>query len=407
MNRLTVLLTVVEIALLLNVGCNGGDSNSFGPVAPGNSPEITGTNIAQAQAGHTSLLGYYDIYLDIENQTAEVVANRTSEFTLNIVPFLNQMNDPPMGISFEGAFTYDDSNPGRTDVSVCFTWHHPFQALDQYKIYDFMGVVITNGTNYPGYPGLRRAKRGVDTYMTNADGYTRWFNPTEFTTDLIFGWTPGGIQNYKGNAHLNPYKYYAFELPFTGDLWEFLNGENNDGLFLDKDSPPGGRLMNLEFINPPTGKGLKFAYAAVCCWEEQGAGPYTPYHRKEVIACRATVTPDIYYTDFLNQGGNLILDIDLWAWDEQPSVVMVESTVLSAPVTITDPPIPGGDNYSTYHLDIPADALLGGTEGHEFWVIAESSGYNYVNIDGVASPPVSAPLAAYFRYPLFIADAPY
>ncbi|MCX6647057.1 MAG: hypothetical protein NTY09_11995, partial [bacterium] len=73
----------------------------------------------------------------------------------------------------------------------------------------------------------------------------------------------------------------------------------------------------------------------------------------------------------------------------------------------TDPGVVGGDNYSTYHIDIPKDVALTGTTGHEFWVVAESSGYNYINIPGVSAPPASSPLASFWRFPLFVASESY
>ncbi|MCX6645126.1 MAG: PKD domain-containing protein, partial [bacterium] len=73
----------------------------------------------------------------------------------------------------------------------------------------------------------------------------------------------------------------------------------------------------------------------------------------------------------------------------------------------TDPGVVGGDNYSTYHIDIPKDVALTGTTGHEFWVVAESSGYNYINVPGVSAPPASSPLASFWRFPLFVASGPY
>jgi hypothetical protein len=398
MNRWTVLFAAMLFSMIVAIGCSNG--NGVGPVAPVSSPDITGSINGQSQTAHTSLLGYYEVTFDPISQTMEAVADRTANYTINIVPFLNSM--PGSGISF-GSLVVNSSDPDVLKVTVNFEWHHPFPTIEQYKVYDFMGVIISNGDLSTKYKTLKVGKRLSNTYMVNADGYTRWFNPSEFTTTLIFGWAPGGIQNLPGNAKLNPYKYYAKGLAPTGNLWTFLNGtSNNDGVFQSE----AGRSMELEFPAAPAGDGLTFAYAAVCCWEEQGTGPYTPYHRPEAIACRATVTPNLYYVSSSNQGGNLIADIDIWSWDEQPSVVKVESTVLAASHD-TDPGIPGGDNYSTYHVDIPKDVTMSGTTGQEFWVVAESAGYNYVNVDGVAAPSSTTPLAAFWRFPLTIASEPF
>lgn len=60
----------------------------------------------------------------------------------------------------------------------------------------------------------------------------------------------GSNEFKKGDAHLNPYKYYAQGLGPDDDAWEFLaSSSNNDGLFQSAD----GRLMELEFPLPPRG----------------------------------------------------------------------------------------------------------------------------------------------------------
>jgi hypothetical protein len=267
-----------------------------------------------------------------------------------------------------------------------------------------MGVIISNGDATLNY-GVNVGQLGTDTYMTNADGYTRWFNPTEFTTELIFGYAPGGIQNLAGNALINPYKAYGSGLDPDGDLWEWLTGgSNNDGLW----ETGAGRYMDLEFPYTPDGEGLSFAYAAVLCWEEQYDGPYTPYHRQEPIACKAEVTDESIWCDGTNSGGNLTLDMDLWAWGGQPSHVRVESTVLSSVVDVTDPPTVGGDNYSTYHLDAPVDVPLSTSLGHEFWVIAECDNFDYSNgFEDDVVPHADGVLTAFFKFPLYVSPTPY
>ena len=398
MNRWTVLFAAIIFSLFVAIGCSGGGGS---PVAPSAGPEITSgsDNSGQIQHPNTSLLGYYDIYLDAGNQTMEVVEDRTASYTINIVPFLNQMTSPMYGISL-GAIDFDDSDPGNLLVDVEFKWYHPFPTHAQYKVYDFMGVIISNGDTTLNYNNLRVGNYGNNTYMTNADGYTRWFNPTEFTTELIFGWAPGGIQNLKGSAKVNPFKAYGKALSLNGSLWSWLeSGSNFDGMF----QSGAGRTISLEFPMPTDG--LVFGYAAVCCWEEQGAGPYTPYHREEPIAFRVTVEDNVWY-DGTDSGGNLIADIDIWAWGDQPDTVKVESTVLAGIETAT-PTGGGGANWSTYEVDIPSDVPLTSNDGHEMWVIAECEGHNYINVSGVPAPSSSQTLAAFYRVPMFIASEPY
>ncbi len=399
MSRWTVLFTVVIFTMLMVIGCSGGGS----PTSPSENQDGSGleaTPLAQSDNDNTYALGYYDIHVDPVSETIEIVKNRTAAYTINVIPFLNEMTSPENGIDF-GTIVFDDSNPDNLKVDVEVQFHHPFPSLIQYQVYDFLGVIVTNGDSNLSYNSLNHSEYGSNTFMTNADCYTEWMNPTEFPTGLIFGWAPGGFQTGKYNAKLNPAKYYASGLSSTGDVWEFLeSGSNNNGLF----QSGMARMMSLEFPSAPAGDGFTFGYLALCCWEVQCEKPYPPYHRDEVIACKVDVTDSIYYTDS-EQGGNLTLDIGLWSWDEQPAVVKVESTVFTNTMEVTDPPTAGGDNYMNYSFDVPITATLTGTEGHEFWVIAESSAYDYKQIEGI--PASDGPLAAFFRYDLYVADSSY
>ncbi len=398
MFRWTFVVATIVLALFVAIGCSEGNGGS--PATPSTNPDLTSGpgQTGQAQNPNTSLLGYYDIYFDVESRTMQIVEDRTASFTINIIPLLNQMTSPHNGLTISLLYI-DESDPNLIKVDVDLQWYHPFPTQDQFKVYDFMGVIISNGDSTLNYHNLRVGNYGTDTYMTNADGYTRWFNPSEFTSEGFFGWTPGGIQNLEGTAKVNPYKAFGKGLNIHGDLWDWLEGgSNNDGVF----KSGAGRRMKLEF--PIPNDGLVFGFAVVCCWENQGSGPYSPYHRAEPVAFRVTVEDDLYY-DGTASYGNLIADIDVWAWGAQPSTVLVESTVLSG-IETAAPTGGGGANWSTYSIDIPA-APISSIDGHELWVIAECDSYNYINVPGVSAPPASEPLAAFYRFPLFIADTPY
>ena len=398
MNRLVTLLAIVVIAGVVAFGCS---KNKSIPSAPLIDPSMASETDQGTGGSVTSLLGYYDIYFDIGAGTFEAVENRTAEFTLNIVPFLNQMTNPHNGITF-GSIVIHDEDPEVFGVDVEFRIHHPFPGVDQYKVYDLRGVIIGNGSKTFSYKGLDVPSHGTDLWMKNADGYTRWFNPVDFTTELIFGYAPGGYQNLKGNSQLNPYKYYADGLGKNGNVWNFLNGSNNDGLF----KSGTGRTMQLEFPMPPDGIGIAFGYAVVVGWEEPyGPPPIYPAHINEAAAAFVEVTPDIWYDPIAKEsGGDLILDVDLynWKYSPLPSKILIESSVLNG-LTEFDAESYGqvvSENVSRYHLEVPSKDL-NSLAGHYFWVITEYDGYNYMNyLPGI--PHASGPLAAFFRYDLDI-----
>jgi len=289
--RWLIPIAITVIILAVVSGCSSGNN----PVGPGTDQEnpivqdVNGNSVSSTGV-HTNLFGYYDVYFDPETGTMEAVENRTADFILNIVPLLNGMTSPNNGITLSG-FVIDSSVPGKIGIDVVFGVTNPVPGLAQFYAYDLLGVIIGDGSENLAYDSLEVAEYGKDLYMKNADGYTRWFNPQEFTSNNFFGYYPGDFSNYTGLANVNPYKYYSSGLAPDQDVWDFLTGgSNNDGRF-----DTSGRLMQLEFVYPPTGVGIKFGYAVVVEWEDQGGGPYTPYNRTEAVAHQTVQTNGLYY----------------------------------------------------------------------------------------------------------------
>jgi hypothetical protein len=397
MPRSLLTLTLTGLVFLFLIGCSHGSN----PAAPSDDPASVnpGNTMTEniSQSNHTSLMGYFDIYFDFETREFEAIRNRHAEFTLNIVPFLNEMTNPLFGLTFEN-ISFFDSIPGKLGVNVAFQIHHPLPGHEQYNIYDFLGVVIGDGIRTLSNQGFKVAQQGTDLFMKNPDGYTRWFNPTEFTTELIFGYAPGGHQNHAGSATLNPYKYYANQL--TGrHAFDFLaSGDNNDGLF----SGMYLRMMKLEFILPPEGIGVSFGYAMVVAWEEQGSGPYSPVHHSEALACKADIADTIWF-DSGESGGDLEIDFSLFAWEHQPEIIRIESTVLDSVATFDAASIatPVDEFVTSYHIQIPVRTDLPTYKGHDVWIFAEYPGFDYSN--GMPEiPHAEGDLTAVFWFPVII-----
>jgi hypothetical protein len=119
----------------------------------------------------------------------------------------------------------------------------------------------------------------------------------------------------------------------------------------------------------------------------------------------------VYYWDETTSGGDLVLDITIFDWDSELSAgvmedyaVKVESTVLSSHYHLNVAqmtPIASGDNWYTYHVEIPADNVTG-TEGNEFWIVVEERDEDYTNPFGVPNSADTDPVAACFRHPLYV-----
>ncbi len=394
--RRTIALTVLALAAFVAIGCSDGS-----PVTPVADHELTSESTPTGQT-HTQLWGYYDVYIDIENRTAEAVPNRQVMFAINVVRFVN---DPPANMTLQ----IQDIVPGSgyVDIDINVTLRHPFPGMPQYNGYDVRGVFMGDASGTLAYnSSLNYPVLGTDQYMLDdpvngdgggPDGYTRWYNPTEFTSPGLFGYTPGVFQtpDFDGDATLCPYRYFADGLTAKQELWEFLTTTTDNSVFA-----AGETNTRNYYLRFPDAKEMEFGYAIVADWQ---APDVHPSNAAEAVACSVIDNSDVYYVDPTHNGGNLVLDISLFGWEYQPSTIYIESTVLSAVASFDPAAIVtgGGNHYSTYHVEIPADNV-GGIEGQEYWVIAEYQGFDYSNPLGVPNEAGSDYLAAFFRYDLTV-----
>jgi hypothetical protein len=395
---------ISAMTLSLVLGCSGGENN----------PILTSETSPQGVSApaQTHLWGLYDIRIDIPSKTVDVTPNRTAAFTVNVVRFINA-NPANLGFHINSAIPQADS----IDVDIDISISHPFLGMHQYDGYDVRGVFMGDGSATLEYnPDLIYPVLGTDQYMLDdpvdgiggPDGYTRWFNKAEFSEGgmPLFQYTQGvrASPGFDGTATLCPYKYFADGLGKEADLWTWLvaNGSGH-GVFT-----AGSNNTRNYYLRFPNSKGIKFGYAVLASWKGTGSQDH-PANAREAVAVNVKVTPGLYYVDPVNKGGDLILDFDVFDWDSHPVggvmsdySLIVESTVLTGPATFSDmTPTGGGENYSTYHVDIPADNI-NGTEGNEFWVILEDQNLDYTNEYGVPNLAGTDKLAAFFRYDLTV-----
>ncbi len=407
MNRWTVLLVAIAFATLVTMGCSSGGTN---PVVPTDGTDLSLSSQGSTQNANTCLWGYFDVFIDIENQTVEAVHDRTVMFTANVVTFIN-MN--PANLKFLVKEILP--GPDYLDVDIDVTLNHPFPGLNQFDGYDVRGVFMGDGSASLNYNGsLVYPVQGTDQFQLadpdfpggehgQPDGYTRWFNLTEFANPSMdmFGYTQGMFASigFDGTATLCPYKYFSDGLGTTEELWTWLNDHaGQNGQFSS-----GASNTRNYYLRFPNTKGVEFGYAVIANWE--GVEPeHHPSNTPEAVGCKVVDNSNVYYVDPTNNGGNLVLDISLFGWEYQPSKIFIESTVLGSPHEFTAgemTPVGGTENYSTYHTEIPADNVTG-TEGQEFWVIAQYDDFDYSNEFGVSNLAGTDKLAAFFRYDLSV-----
>jgi len=398
---LSVLLLIA--GFILYTGCTSQFNN---PVLTRNTPDITERHHTSTE---THLWGLYDVFIDTGDGVVDCIASRNGTFTANVVNFLNTN---PQGLQFDIIEIIPTTDGIDIDINIGIT--HPFPGLPQYNGYDVRGIFMGDGSRTLSYNSGDYFDPATDQHMLpdpddsigGPDGYTRWFNEPEFSEGgmPLFQYTPGKVstQNYSPDATVCPYKYFANSLGTDADLWDYLLGNPDlDGIFTS-----GATNERNYYLRFPSGTGTRFAYAVIASWEGTD-DDYHPANAPEAVACSIEDHSNIYFSSPSDNGGNLDLDISLWIWNESPSNLIIESTVLSNlhefdPDTI----VTGGwDNYSTWHVDIPADDITG-TDDNEYWIIAEYDGFDYQNDYGSGNLTGDDPLAAFFRYNLDVSPEP-
>lgn len=399
--------TFLVILCLVLPSCSG---NSESPVL---SSVISGD---QSHSANNYLWGIWEILIDPQSKSVEAIPLRQATFTSNLEHFV-----PNSLIKF-GNFEINGDI-----IEIDIGLEHTFPALKRFTGFDVLGVFMGDGNDtYPGDPTLSIPSEN-DQRLLNSDGYTRWFNPNEFKgvdeIPPLFGYNPGkyGTPGYKPTSDLNGYKYYCNGLqadypfnppnpPDDEDEFQYLV-DNADGRGMLTEGSVAWRHYSLIFPGL-TGSGiLNFHYAVIGHWEpninEPGPPDKTPddfpleANVQEAVVCDISDS-SLIWNDDGDFGGKVILDISPWDWSAKYVDVMDEYSILCYSEAWTGAyevdmanPSGGGDNYSTYHVEIAVENQWDCNNELPVWIECKYPGYDYTNPFGFNND-ADGPLSSYF-----------
>ena len=411
--RLKIMIGVLALAAAL--GCS-----KSGPVTPDVARPQTGSGVAQQNC--SMLWGLYNFTIDRKTGDVEVVPLRGVEFTANVLRFM-QPPKSAKNLVLGKAMPPSDFTTGHLFVKV--TLKHPFPGNATFTGFDVRGVIIGNGT-VPGIadPSIMYAGEN-DLRVENADGYTRWFNPTEFTTyDTLFGYTKGvgGTPKSDWTAILNGYKYYCDDLGQDDDLTAFFSDPscpNPRGMFSDGSTL--ARTFELQFPMNSGSPDISFQYAVIGSWVLPDPNPPvnipgdfpTSANCQEAYCLSIADQSQLYYVDPTTKGGTL--DVLLKVFDHQGAGT---SAGVAGEVSMIHLETPGGiianGGLASFDSSALAGALIKQDDVSATWdlkvtdtspsatgqfpivVVVESANPTtyFSGIPGFAYP-ANAPLAAY------------
>ncbi len=381
---------IAAVAVSIITGCSS--TNPASPATPGESAR-------DASSTSHQLWGYYQFTIDPDAAIVDITPLRHADLHMNVLPFL----EPPALLNLTLETLQFNGNIIEADIGL----RHPFLGLNQFTGFDVRGIFITSGS-VTGFsnPDLRLAGES-DTRLLNPDGYTRWWNPSEFpvNTGTIAGYndgllgTPDSVGNF--NCTLNGYKYFCDDLDDTSDPLDEITLANR-GLF-------SAGQKNVRHYTIRMQGGLVFNYAIDASWVfPTGSPPYEvpddfgpAANSPEPFRISASAIENtLYYKDDNDFGGDLALLIDVYDWtDPAANTVMMESIgVFQSPfVTI---PIGGGEGYSTYAVEIsdatpissdPINVLITVEDpvvGYEGLLPGENiASYQIISVDVGSEPP--------------------
>ena len=261
MNFTRIIIILLSLSIL--IGCSKGAN----PLVPSGDDSITESRTAGDTSNH-ALIGWGDIICNSETGTIEIIPSRSEEFHLNLTRAIVNT----MGIALE--ILPAQSDPANGLFVVDFILTHPLPGAPVFSGFDMKFILMTPGTLDVG--GTVFADMD-ETRLLNSDGFSRWWNPTEFTNPGFLGYYPGvpGLGDTADlTATVNPYKLYADSLDVETPVSEVAVPALTD---------PDGRAIfgsgnentrRFEIVFPvdvvPV---IIFNYAIDVCWEEPVPNP--------------------------------------------------------------------------------------------------------------------------------------
>ena len=182
----SIFALILILAIVLCVSCAGNDGNIVTP----------GTDYEGAVAGpdvSTLCLGAWRIVASKDTGGVEIEPLRAGDGIINVLGFLEPPALSGMTIDFDSLFI--DFDEGELSVDVILK--HPIPD-PVFMGFDVRGIVI-GFMESKADPDLMESKADPDLMwsgpggprLLNNDGYTRWWNPSEFSDPGLYGFTEG------------------------------------------------------------------------------------------------------------------------------------------------------------------------------------------------------------------------
>ena len=256
----SIVTAILALALPILAGCAGGSPTL--PTPDESAQNLTSDILTDPVAGSRTLWGLWQGVVDTQAGTIEFVPLRQSALHINVTGVLN--NTLGLSVSIDqGA-----SDPAAGLFAIDITLVHPFGTKPQLAGFDVKGIMMNPGTL--SIPPL--VFSGLDeTRLLNADGHSRWWNPSEFTGSGMLGYEPGDLGIGPAGmltATVNPYRYFCDQLLAQDDIEQIVDVPMDEpkGRGVFKAGQVNMRRYMIQFPLDP-GPQIIFNYAIDASWD--------------------------------------------------------------------------------------------------------------------------------------------
>jgi len=308
-------LFILATGLITTFGCSSGNGIT--------APDPTGQVTPQRPYASQALLGLYTLEIDASSGEVDVVPLRGPDFQINVVKFLQPPSGNPANLGVILNPDGTDVSKGIFDLDILIT--HPFPGTNM-RGFDVRGIVMGDkGTQLSDFDYDVQYPKPTELRLLNPDGYTRWWNATEFLTPGLFGYTPTIMGSGNPKATVNGFKYFADDLAADDP---FLLDPETRGTFSTQTPSGDPNTLSRNFvIQFPLVGGvpqMKFRYAICASFSppEPGTTPPAPIEAfgleancPEAYQLSVSMLPSstAYWTS-TGSGGDLLLQIEIADW---------------------------------------------------------------------------------------------
>ncbi|MFH1676268.1 MAG: hypothetical protein ABIC40_04505 [bacterium] len=315
--RFIVCALTFFLLLAIAVGCG----NHSDPSTPGNSVTKIQSNpkFVSDENSQRYLWGYYHCMADRETGEVSAVPARTTQLHINATDAMNKT----LGLSLKVESGSDPKN-GLFQLKV--TLIHPYSGKYNLCGFDVKGIFLTTGEIHAGnyrIPGPN------DATLLNPDGWSRWWNPTEFPDPGLFGFVPGIIHKWPvsgpPDATVNPYKLFGDGLDpeESVDSYTSISLTDPTGRAVFRPGSINSRMFSVKF---PVDGGLKlyFDYAIDASWAPPVPNPPIAIpgdfpmkaNSPEAFLVKMSIEENTLGASIIGGvgSGELKLSMDIWDW---------------------------------------------------------------------------------------------